>query len=213
MIVIGGMIGIGKTTTAQILEKELGLPTYFETVKGNEILPLFYKANNEEKQKYRYSFLLQMSFLRARFNTLRNALKDKNAILDRSLFEDCYFAKKNYELGNISELEMKIYNSFSKEILESLVDLKNNDNNILIYLHGSFETVFKRIKSRGRSFEIDPELITYYKFIYDGYDQMMRKSYPSERIIDIDVDKIDLKNDPEAREYLINELRKKGAIK
>ncbi len=213
MIVIGGMIGIGKTTTAQILEKELGLPTYFETVKGNEILPLFYKANNEEKQKYRYSFLLQTSFLRARFNTLRNALKNENAILDRSLFEDCYFAKKNYELGNISELEIKIYNSFSKEILETLVDLKNNDNNILIYLHGSFETVFKRIKSRGRSFEMDPELVTYYKFIYDGYDEMMRKSYPKERIIDIDVDKIDLKNDPKAREYLIGELKRKGAIK
>lgn len=213
MIIIGGMIGIGKTTTAQILEKELGLPTYFETVKGNEILPLFYKANNEEKQKFRYPFLLQMSFLRARFSTLRNALKDENAILDRSLFEDCYFAKKNYELGNISELEMKIYNSFSKEILDTLNDLKNNDKNILIYLHGSFETVFRRIKSRGRSFEIDPELVTYYKFIYDGYDQMMRKAYPLDSIIDIDVDKIDLKNDPKAREYLINELKKKGAIK
>ncbi len=212
MIVIGGMIGSGKTTTAKILEKELHLPTYFESVKGNEILSLFYTATPKEKKEKRYPFLLQLSFLRARFNTLRNALKDDNAILDRSVFEDAYFAKKNYELGNISELEMKIYNAFLQEILESLSDSKNKDEITLIYLHGSFETVFKRIKNRGRSFEIAPELLSYYKFIYDGYDEMTKENYPNSQIIDINIDEVDLKNDSKAREKLLNELRSRGAI-
>ncbi len=212
MIVIGGMIGVGKTTTAKMLEKELGLPTYFESVRGNEILSLFYTATPEEKKKMRYPFLSQLSFLRARFNTLRNASKEENAILDRSLYEDCYFAKKNYELGNINELEMKVYDSFAKEIFETLNDFKNEKENFLVYLHGSFETVFKRIKSRGRSFEIDPELVSYYKFIYDGYDEMIKRAYPKERIIDINIDELDLKYDPKAKEYLLTQLKEKGAI-
>ena len=58
MIVIGGMIGLGKTTLAEKLGERLGIPTYFESVKDNKILPLFYKANPEENEKYRYSFLL-----------------------------------------------------------------------------------------------------------------------------------------------------------
>ena len=64
---------------------------------------------------------------------------------------------------------------------------------VLVYLHGSFETVLKRIQSRGRSFEMGKELISYYRFLYDGYDEMMRKSYPKDSLIDIDVDKWDLK--------------------
>ena len=51
MIVVGGMIGIGKTTTTKMLEEELSLPSFFETVKGNEILPLFYKATPEAKER------------------------------------------------------------------------------------------------------------------------------------------------------------------
>ena len=212
MIVVGGMIGIGKTTTTKMLEEELSLPSFFETVKGNEILPLFYKATPEEKERKRYPFLLQLSFLRARFHTIREALKEENAVLDRSIFEDRYFAKKNFELGNISEMEMKIYDSFFKEILQDLQENSKGKKTVLVYLHGSFETVLKRIQSRGRSFEMGKELISYYRFLYDGYDEMMRKSYPKDSLIDIDVDKWDLKRDPLAKERLFQELKMKGMI-
>ena len=210
MIIVGGMIGIGKTTTTKMLEEELSLPSFFETVKGNEILPLFYKATPEEKERKRYPFLLQ--FLRARFHTIREALKKENAVLDRSIFEDRYFAKKNFELGDISEMEMKIYDSFFKEILQELQANSEGKKTILIYLHGSFDTVLKRIQSRGRSFELGKELISYYRFLYDGYDEMMRKSYAKESLIDVDVDKWDLKKDPLAKEWLLQELKMKGAI-
>lgn len=41
MIVIGGMIGLGKTTTAKTLHEALHLPVYYESVKDNKVLPLF----------------------------------------------------------------------------------------------------------------------------------------------------------------------------
>ena len=56
------------------------------------------------------------------------------------------------------------------------------------------------------------ELISYYRFLYDGYDEMMRKSYPKDSLIDIDVDKWDLKKDPLAKERLFQELKMKGMI-
>ena len=126
--------------------------------------------------------------------------------------EDRYFAKKNFELGNISEMEMKIYDSFFKEILQDLQENSKGKKTVLVYLHGSFETVLKRIQSRGRSFEMGEELISYYRFLYDGYDEMMRRSYPKDSLIDIDVDKWDLKKDPLAKERLFQELKMKGMI-
>lgn len=63
MIIVGGMIGIGKTTTTKMLEEELSLPSFFETVKGNEILPLFYKATPEEKREKTLSISPSIIFL------------------------------------------------------------------------------------------------------------------------------------------------------
>lgn len=209
MIIIGGMIGIGKTTTASILQKETGLPTYFESVEGNEVLPLFYKANKEEKERYRYPFLLQMSFLRSRFHTIKEASKHQNAIMDRSIFEDYYFAKKNHELGNINDMEMKIYESFLNEILDST----KNDNAVMIYLHGKFDTVLERIKTRGRDFELSQSLVSYYRFLYDGYDKIIKDNYKDEHLIDIDVDKIDLLNNKKDLLSLLEELKQRSFLK
>src|SRR5574344_2468233 len=91
------MIGIGKTTTAKMLHEELGIPVYYESVKGNKVLPLFYTATKEEQEKRRYPFLLQLNFLQARYHAIKQALLENNAIMDRSIYEDHYFAKKNHD--------------------------------------------------------------------------------------------------------------------
>src|SRR5699024_12636240 len=60
-------------------------------------------------------FLLQLYFLNKRFESIKKAFVHKNNILDRSIYEDWYFCKKNMELGRISELEMSIYESLRSE--------------------------------------------------------------------------------------------------
>ena len=45
VVIVGGMIGIGKTTTSKMLGKETGLKVYYESVEGNKVLPLFYTSN------------------------------------------------------------------------------------------------------------------------------------------------------------------------
>lgn len=207
------MIGIGKTTTSKMLGKETGLKVYYESVEGNKVLPLFYTSSKEEKEKYRYPFLLQLSFLRSRFHAIKEALKNDNAIMDRSIYEDYYFAKKNFELGNINEMEMDLYEGLLSEMMDELNLLTKKSPDVMVYLHGSFETVLNRIKERGRSFELDSELVSYYKFLYDGYDEWVHSSYKASPIISIDVDKKDIVYNESDKKEFLEELSRYNKIK
>ena len=207
------MIGIGKTTTSKMLGKETGLKVYYESVEGNKVLPLFYTSSKEEKEKYRYPFLLQLSFLRSRFHAIKEALKNDNAIMDRSIYEDYYFARKNFELDNINEMEMNLYEGLLSEMMDELNLLTKKSPDVMVYLHGSFETVLNRIKERGRSFELDSELVSYYKFLYDGYDEWVHSSYKASPIISIDVDKKDIVYNESDKKEFLEELSRYNKIK
>lgn len=213
VVIVGGMIGIGKTTTSKMLGKETGLKVYYESVEGNKVLPLFYTSSKEEKEKYRYPFLLQLSFLRSRFHAIKEALKNDNAIMDRSIYEDYYFAKKNFELGNINEMEMDLYEGLLSEMMDELNLLTKKSPDVMVYLRGSFETVLNRIKERGRSFELDSELVSYYKFLYDGYDDWVHSSYKASPIISIDVDKKDIVYNESDKKEFLEELSRYNKIK
>ena len=162
MITIGAMIGCGKTSLAEIIAKEFDSKVYYESVEDNPILDKYYSCSDEEIQKNRYPFLLQLWFLNTRFKSIKQALIDENNVLDRSIYEDWYFAKKNMELGRISELEMSIYEDLLNNMMEELESLPKKSPDIMIYLKGSFDTVMNRINLRGREFEIDDSLKHYY---------------------------------------------------
>lgn len=207
VIVIGGMIGLGKTTTAKILSERLSLPVYYESVEGNKVLPLFYKASQEEKEKNRYPFLLQLSFLSNRYGSIRKALLEDNALLDRSIYEDSYFASRNHDLGNISDLEMEIYDTLLDQLLSALKSLPKKAPDVMVYLKGSFDTVLKRIAARGRSFELGEELVSYYHFLWEDYDRWVMDAYKASPIIVLDVDKVDIQENPKDLALLLEALR------
>lgn len=209
MIVIGGMIGIGKTTTAKTLSEAFSLPVFYESVKDNKVLPLFYQADEKELLGKRYPLLLQLSFLSSRFQSIQKAMKFQNAILDRSIFEDRYFAKCNQKLGRISELEMDVYESLFQTILDSLREKKAKDDALMIYLKGSFDTVMKRIQERGRSFETDDSLIDYYRFLYEGYDAVIQEAYQGNHLLVVDVDQRDINCNLEEKEVFLSEVRER----
>ena len=88
LIVVGGMIGLGKSSVAEILGNHFNSEVFYESVDDNPILPLFYTASKEEISLNRYPFLLQLWFLNTRFKSIKRALVDKNNVLDRSIYED-----------------------------------------------------------------------------------------------------------------------------
>lgn len=194
VIVIGGMIGLGKTTIAEMLAKKLGSEVFYESVDDNPILPLFYTASKEEIESKRYPFLLQLYFLNSRFKTIKDALRHQHNIIDRSIYEDWYFAKRNRDLGRISDLEFQMYEKLLHNMLEELDDLPKKSPDLMVYLKGSFETVLKRIALRGRSYELDESLKSYYKFLWESYDDWVLNHYSASKVVTIDMDKYDVRN-------------------
>lgn len=209
MLVIGGSIGLGKTSVAKILGKEFGTDVFYESVDDNPILPLFYTSSEEEIQSKRYPFLLQLYFLDTRFKSIKQALVNNKNILDRSIYEDWYFCKKNMELGRISELEMQVYESLLNNMMEELKELPKKAPDLMIYLKASFETMITRIKKRGREYELDESLVDYYYTLWKDYDDWVMNHYKASEVLVIDMDKMDVVNNESDKELLIKMVKEK----
>lgn len=213
VIVIGGMIGAGKTSVAKLLGEELGSKVFFEEVDNNPLLELFYTADEEEEQKKRYPFLLQLTFLSSRFRSIKSALIDKNNVLDRSIYEDWYFTKVNHELGRISELEFKIYEELLNNMMEELDELPKKAPDLMVYLHGSFEEIVRRIGTRGRDFEQDDSLMAYYKKLWEGYDDWVDHHYDASQVLKIDIDQYDVVHNEEDAKKVVELVRDALAVR
>ncbi|CUP21596.1 MAG: deoxynucleoside kinase [Clostridium baratii] len=209
VIVVGGMIGLGKSSVAKILGEYLNSDVFYESVDDNPILPLFYSESEEEINKKRYPFLLQLYFLNTRFKSIKEALVNDNNVLDRSIYEDWYFAKKNMELGRISDLEMSIYENLLNNMMEELKELPKKSPDVMVYLKGSFETVLNRIKLRGRDFEVDDDLKDYYEFLWKDYDDWVQNHYKASEVLIIDMDKMDVVNNKEDEKELVRLVKEK----
>lgn len=209
LIVVGGMIGLGKSSVAEILGNHFNSEVFYESVEDNPILPLFYSESEEEILKNRYPFLLQLYFLNTRFKSIKEALYNDNNVLDRSIYEDWYFAKKNMELGRISELEMNTYEGLLENMLEELKELPKKAPDIMVYLKGTFETVMKRINLRGRDFEVDENLKEYYHFLWEDYDNWVNNHYNASEVLIIDMDTMDVVNNEADKHKLIEMVEEK----
>ncbi|MBQ1273930.1 MAG: deoxynucleoside kinase [Cellulosilyticum sp.] len=213
VIVVGGMIGLGKTSMANLLGEHFNTEVFYESVDDNPILPLFYTASEEEIEKYRYPFLLQLHFLDTRFSSIKSALYHDKNILDRSIYEDWYFAKINNDLGRISDLEFQIYERLLNNMLEELEGVPKKAPDLMVYLKGSFETVLSRIMKRGRSYELDASLKAYYQKLWEGYDEWVMTYYKASEVLIIDMDKYDIVNNEEDAKTIIKLVEEKLAFK
>jgi deoxyadenosine/deoxycytidine kinase len=204
-IVIGGMIGLGKTSVADTLNayfRRNGIESkvFYETVDDNPILPLYYELTPEELDARRIPFLLQLFFLNKRFKTVKDCVSWSEPIYtiqDRSIYEDWYFAYVNKNLGRISDLEFNIYEDLVENMMEELNELPKKAPDLMVYLKGSFDTVIDRIMARGRSFEINPELKEYYFEVWKGYDEWVINNYNASDVLIVDMDHTDVIKRPE----------------
>ena len=209
VITIGAMIGAGKSSLAKLVGEHFGTEVFYESVDDNPILPLFYTASDEEIQEKRYPFLLQLWFLNTRFKSIKKALVNKNNLLDRSIYEDWYFAKVNKDLGRISELEFQMYEGLLENMLEELNELPKKAPDLMIYLTGSFETILDRIIKRGRGYELDESLVSYYKTLWEGYDDWVESHYKASEVLTINIDEYDYVNNADDAEKVLEMIELK----
>lgn len=189
MIIVEGVVGVGKTTLMELLVSRGHIP-FREPVVDNPILDKFYY------DRKRYSFPLQIFFLNKRFEHIKKADKVKNAVMDRSIYGDAIFAKLLNFNKEMDDEEYDIY----VELLENMLEHVSKPK-LVIYLEASTDEAVKRINERGRSYEQEVEheywvnLNKEYKEYFDNYDLSP--------ILKINVDGMDFKNNPFDQEYVL----------
>ncbi|OAQ03818.1 deoxyadenosine kinase [Ligilactobacillus aviarius] len=218
MITLAGIIGSGKSTMTEILSKELGSKAFFEPVEDNPVLPLFYKGNEIAAKKRAagdqnatnpYTYLLQTFFVNRRFRMIKEAKKEANNVLDRSIYEDALFMKMNTDMGNATAVEYATYQELLQNMLDELQYATGVDSqDLMIFIKVSYDTMLKRIRKRGRDYEqieSDPTLPEYYQNLLQYYDRWL-KWYDKSPIMVIDGDKYDFVANHDDRNQILDDI-------
>ena len=189
MIVIDGVVGVGKSTLMNILG-EKGYVRFEEPVVDNPILEKFYY------DRERYSFSLQIFFLNKRFKHIKEASQEKNAVMDRSIYGDVIFAKMLHDAGEMCKEEFDLYAELFENMIEHCKAPK-----LLVYLETSVEAAMTKINKRGREYEKVVER-EYWEKLNSNYRTYFDQ-YNISPILKINVDGLDFENNEKDREYVL----------
>lgn len=186
-IAIAGNIGAGKTSLTELIAKHYNWEANFEDVIDNPYLDDFY--NHME----RWSFNLQVYFLKSRFQQLLSFKNNKKTIVqDRTIYEDAYiFAPNLNAMGLMNQRDFKNYQELFN-LIESLIE----GPDLLIYLRSSISNLVSKIHKRGREYEISIS-IDYLSRLNERYEAWI-STYDKNKMIIIDVNDLDFvenKND------------------
>lgn len=194
-IVIAGNIGSGKTTLTTMLAKHYDWEAKFEPVEHNPYLDDYYKNIP------RWSFCLEVYFLKQRFHDLLEISKKENTIIqDRSIYEGVYvFTANNKEMGNLSDRDFETY----MELFELMTEVVKYPD-LMIYLKASVPHLVKNIQKRGRDYEQTMPL-EYLDNLNKRYDQFIFEKYKGKALV-IDVDNLDFEHNPKDFASIIDKI-------
>ena len=196
-IAIAGNIGAGKTSLTELISKHYGWQAHYEDVIDNPYLDDFYTHME------RWSFNLQIYFLRSRFQQLL-AFKNnpKTIVQDRTVYEDAHiFAPNLNAMGLMSQRDYKNYIELFN-LMESLVE----GPEMLIYLRSSIPNLVSKIHKRGRDYE-NSISIEYLSRLNERYEAWI-STYDKDKMVIIDVDDLDFVENKKDLESLISEIDK-----
>lgn len=114
-------------------------------------------------------------------------------------------------MGRISSLELEVYEGILSTMMAEIDEIPIKAPDLNIYLKSSFDTVMYRIGLRGREYEQDQELIDYYYQLWTGYDAWLADEYRASDVLIVDMDRLDIVNNPEDARWLIEAV--KGKLK
>jgi len=183
-IAIAGNIGSGKTTLTTMLARYYDWTPKFEAVDYNPYLEDYYK------DMPRWSFNLEVYFLKQRFKDLLEISKsEKTIVQDRSIFEGVYvFAANNKAMGNLSEKDFETY----MELFESMMMVVEYPD-LMVYLRASVPHLVENIQKRGRDYEQTIQL-EYLKNLNDRYEDFIFNKYQG-KVLAVDIDDLDFEHE------------------
>ena len=176
-IAIAGNIGSGKTTLTTLLAKHYKWQPHFEEVDDNPYLIDFYK------DMQRWSFNLQVYFLKSRFRQIMELAKSgKKIVQDRTIYEDAHiFAPNLHAMGLMTTRDYENYID-----LFGLMDEFIKGPDLLIYLRASVPALVENIQKRGREYE-EAIRLDYLTRLNERYEAWI-STYNKGKLLVVDID-------------------------
>ncbi len=180
---IEGVIGVGKTTLARLLQTTFDAELQLEVFEENPFLRDFYS------DRARYAFQTQIFFLLSRYHQQRRnipqALAENHSLISDYTFEkDSLFARINLA-GDELEMYYRVHEALAEKI--PMPDL-------IVYLRATTETLMQRIAFRDRQYERQMER-AYIDELNQTYDDVFSKGKHAVPVLVIDTDNLDFVRD------------------
>lgn len=183
---IEGVIGVGKTTLARLLQPSYDAHVLLEVFEENPFLSDFYA------DRARYAFQTQIFFLLSRYRQQSAAVPDllasgQHLISDYTFEKDSLFARIN--LGG-DELQMydRVHEALGEKITRP---------DLLVYLRADTDVLMSRIAQRDRPYERQMQR-DYIHQLNQAYETFFLENmnHPSP-VLTIDTNHLDFVNRPE----------------
>ena len=195
-ISIEGVIGVGKTTLARLLQPAFEANLLLEVFEENPFLSDFYSDRS------RYAFQTQIFFLLSRYHQQRNGvpkfLADKSFLISDYTFEkDALFARINLH-GDELEMYYKVQEALREKIIKP---------DLIVYLRATTETLMQRIALRDRPYErtMDIKYIDELNHSYENF--FMKEKAKESSILSIDTNNIDIVRNLEDLQLIEDKIR------
>lgn len=194
-VAIEGVIGVGKTTLARLLQPAFNAALLLEVFEENPFLSDFY-ADRE-----RYAFQTQIFFLLSRYYQQRRAVgellaENDNLLSDYTFEKDALFARINLQ-GDELEMYYRVHEALAEKIIKPT---------LILYLRASTDTLMQRITLRDRPYERNMER-AYIHELNTAYEAYFNDHQHRTQVMAIDTDDLDYVKEVEALKYVETRLR------
>lgn len=183
-VAIEGVIGVGKTTLARLLQPAFDAEIILEVFEENPFLSDFYS------DRERYAFQTQIFFLLSRYHQQRRTVMDmvatgKNVIADYTFAKDSLFARINLK-GDELDMYYKVHEALAEKIERP---------DLLVYLQATTDTLMQRIALRDRPYERQMER-SYINELNLAYDEFFSKPFDHTPVLTIDSNNLNIVQNP-----------------
>jgi deoxyguanosine kinase len=183
-LAIEGVIGVGKTTLARLLQTTFQSNLLLEIFEENPFLSDFYG------DRARYAFQTQIFFLLSRYHQQRKGVRESLAnnpwlLSDYTFDKDRLFAEVNLA-GDELDMYFRVHEALAEKITKP---------DLVVYLQADTDVLMQRIAQRDRPYERQME-IEYIDTLSKTYE-MHFASYPAQSCLTINTNHLDYVRKPE----------------
>ena len=194
-VAIEGVIGVGKTTLARLLQHSFDAEIILEVFEENPFLSDFYS------DRERYAFQTQIFFLLSRYHQQRRTVHEivatgKNLFADYTFSKDALFAQINLK-GDELDMYYKVHEALAEKIQKP---------DLLVYLQATTDTLMQRIAFRDRPYERQMER-SYINALNMAYEEFFSKNFDHTSVLTIDTNNLNIVQNPEHLKSIENRIR------